>query len=88
MLLRILITKGVLPLVPIQHYTPRHRAHGYFRRGCKPGFGGSHVGPFRIRRSPPFAIKDHRLPSRLRHAYYKTLLLLTAPGRLAEYNPV
>ena len=88
MLLHILITKGVLPLVPIQHYTPRHRAHGYFRRGCKPGFGGSHVGAFRIRRSPPFAIKDHRLPPCLRHAYYKTLLLPTAPGRLAEYNPV
>ena len=88
MSLCILTTKGVLPLVPIQHYTPRHRAHGYFCRGCKPGFGGSHVGAFRIRRSPPFAIKNHRLPPRLRHAYYKTLLLLTAPGRLAEYNPV
>ena len=84
----ILITEGMLPLVPIQHDTPRHRAHGYFRRGCKPGFGGSHVGAFRIRRSPPFAIKDHRLPPRLRHAYYKTLLLPTAADRLAEYNPV
>ena len=84
----ILLAKGVLPLVPIQHYTPRHRAHGYFHRGCKPGFGGSHVGAFRIRRSPPLAIKDHRLSPRLRHAYYKTLLLPTAPGRLAEYNPV
>ena len=62
--------------------------HGYFRRGCKPGFGGSHVGAFRIRRSPPFTIKDHRLPPCLRYAYYKTLLLLTAPGRLAEYNSV
>ena len=88
MSLRILFAKGVLPLVPIQHDTPRHRAHGYFRRGCKPGFGGSHVGTFRIRRSPPLVIKDHRLPQRLRHAYYKTLLLLTAPGRLAEYNSV
>ena len=88
MSLCILITKGMLPLVPIQHYTPRHRGHGYFRRGCKLGFGGSHVGTFRIRHSPPLAIKDHRLPPRLRHAYYKTLLLLTAPGRLAEYNPV
>ena len=57
-----LITKGMLPLVPIQHYTPRHRAHGYFCRGCKPGFGRSHVGAFCIRCSPPFAIKDHRLP--------------------------
>ena len=84
----ILLAKGVLPLVPIQHYTPRHRAHGYFRRGCKPGFGGSHVGAFRIRRSPPLAIKDHRLSLRLRHAYYKTLLLPTATGRLAEYNSV
>ena len=74
------------PLYPIQHYTPRHRVHGYFRRSCKPGFGGSHVGAFRIRRSPPLAIKDHRLSQRLRHAYYKTLLLPTAPGRLAEYN--
>ena len=45
-------------------------------------------GAFRIRHSPPFAIKDHRLPPSLRHAYYKTLLLPTAPGRLAEYNPV
>ena len=64
-LLCILITKGMLPLVPIQHYTPRHRAHGYFHRGCKPGFGGSHVGAFHICHSPPFAIKDHRLPPRL-----------------------
>ena len=46
------------------------------------------MGTFRIRRSPPFAIKDHRLPLRLRHAYYKTLLLPTAADRLAEYNPV
>ena len=88
MSLCILFAKGVLPLVPIQHYTPRHRAHGYFRRGCKPGFSGSHVGTFRIRRSPPLAIKDHRLPPHLRHAYYKTLLLPTASGRLAEYNSV
>ena len=57
--------KGVLSLVPIQHYTPRHHMHGYFRRGCKPGFGRSHVGAFRIRRSPPLAIKDHRLSPRL-----------------------
>ena len=83
-----LITQGMLSLVPIQHDTPRHRAHGYFRRGCKLGFGGSHVGTFRIRRSPPIAIKDHRLPPRLRHAYYKTLLLPTAANQLAEYYPV
>ena len=88
MSLCILFAKGVLPLVPIQHYTPRHRVHGYFRRGCKPGFGVSHVGAFCIRRSPPLAIKDHRLSPHLRHAYYKTLLLPTAPGRLAEYNSV
>ena len=88
MSLCILLAQGVLPLVPIQHDTLRHRADGYFRRDCKPGFGGSHVGAFRIRRSPPLAIKDHRLPPRLRHAYYKTLLLPTAPGRLAEYNSV
>ena len=44
MSLCILFAKGVLPLVPIQHDTLRHRAHGYFRRGCKPGFGRSHVG--------------------------------------------
>ena len=62
MSLCILFAKGVLPLVPIQHDTLRHHAHGYFHRGCKPGFGGSHVGAFRIRRSPPLAIKDHRLP--------------------------
>ena len=61
MSLCILVTKGMLPLVPIQHDTPRHHAHGYFRRSCKPGFGGSHVGAFRIRCSPPFTIKDHRL---------------------------
>ena len=36
------------------------------------------MGAFRIRRSPPLAIKDHRLSPRLRHAYYKTLLLPTA----------
>ena len=74
----ILITKGVLPLVPIQHDTPRHRTHGYFHRSCKPGFGGSHVGAFCIRCSTPIAITNHRLPSRLQHAYYKTLLLQTA----------
>ena len=84
----ILLTKGMLPLVPIQHDTPRHRTHRYFRRSCKLGFGGSHVGAFCICHSPPFAIKDHRLPPRLRHAYYKTLLLPTAADRLAEYNPV
>ena len=77
-LLCILITKGMLPLVPIQHNTPRHRAHGYFRRSCKPGFGESHVGIFGIHCSTPIAIKNHRLPSCLRHAYYKALLLQTA----------
>ena len=61
----ILLTKGMLPLVPIQHDTLRHRAHGYFRRNCKLGFGKSHVGVFRIRRSTPIAITDHRLPPRL-----------------------
>ena len=74
----ILLTKGMLPLVPIQHDTPRHRTHGYFRRNCEPGFGGSHVGAFCIRCSTPIAITDHRLPLWLRHAYYKTLLLQTA----------
>ena len=74
----ILPTKGMLPLVLIQHDTLRHCAHGYFRRSCKPDFGGSHVGAFRIRRSTPIAITDHRLPPRLRYAYYKTLLLQTA----------
>ena len=74
----ILLTKGMLPLVSIQHDTPRHRAHGYFHRSGKFGFGGSHVGAFRIRRSTPIAIKDHRLSPRLRHAHYKTLLLQTA----------
>ena len=61
-LLCILLTKGMLPLVPIQHDTLRHRVHRYFRRSCKLGFGGSHVGAFRIRRSTPIAITDHRLP--------------------------
>ena len=78
MLIRILFTKGMLPLVSIQHHTPRHRMHGYFRRSFKLGLGGSHVGAFRIRHSTPIAIKDHRLPPRLRHAHYKTLLLQTA----------
>ena len=32
------------------------------------------MGAFRIRRSTPIAIKDHRLSLRLRHAHYKTLL--------------
>ena len=84
----ILLTKGMLPLVSIQHDTPRHRAHRYFRRSGKFGFSGSHVGAFRIRRSTPIAIKDHRLPLRLRHAHYKTLLLQTAADRLAEYCSV
>ena len=61
-LLCFLITKGMLPLVPIQHNTLRHRAHGYFRRSCKLGFGGSHVGTFGIHGSTPIAIMDHRLP--------------------------
>ena len=60
--LRILITKGMLPLVPIQHNTPRHRMHRYFRRSCKLGFSGSHVGVFHIRGSTPITITDHRLP--------------------------
>ena len=76
------------PLYPFSTILRGHRAHGYFRRGCKPGFSRSHVGAFRICHSPPLAIKDHRLPPCLRHAYYKTLLLPTAPGRLAEYNSV
>ena len=84
----ILLTKGMLPLVSIQHDTPRHCAHGYFCRSGKFGFGGSHVGAFRIRRSTPITIKDHRLPLRLRHAHYKTLLLQTAADRLAEYCSV
>ena len=58
----ILLTKGMLPLVPIQQDTPRHCAHGYFRRSCKLGFGGSHVGAFGIRCSTPITITDHRLP--------------------------
>ena len=84
----ILFTKGMLPLVSIQHDTPRHRVHGYFRRSCKLGLGGSHVGAFRIRHSTPIAIKDHRLSPRLQHAHYKTLLLQTAADRLAEYSSV
>ena len=75
----ILLTKVMLPLVSIQHDTLRYRVHGYFRRSGKFGFSRSHVGAFRIRRSTPIAIKDHRLPPRLRHAHYKTLLLQTAP---------
>ena len=63
--LRIIPTMGMLPLVPIQHNTPRHRTHGYFRRNCKLGFSGSHVGAFHIRGSPPISIVDHRLPPRV-----------------------
>ena len=88
MSIRILLAQGMLPPVSIQRDTPRHRAHGYFRRSCKLGFGGSHVGTFRIRRSTPIAIKDHRLSQHLRHAHYKTLLLQTAADRLAEYSSV
>ena len=40
----ILFTKGMLPLVPIQHDTPRHCTHGYFRRSCKLGFGAKPCG--------------------------------------------
>ena len=58
----IVLTKGMLPLVPIQHNTPRHHAHGYFHRSCKHGFGRSHVGAFHIRCSTPITITDHRLP--------------------------
>ena len=61
----ILLTKGMLPLVSIQHDTPRHRAYGYFGRSGKFGFSGSHVGTFCIHRSTPIAINDHRLPQRL-----------------------
>ena len=83
MSLCILFAKGVLPLVPIQHDTPRHRAYGYFRRGCKPGFGGSHVGAFCIRRSPPLAVH----PSQLRitgypHAYDMHIIKLCCCGQL------
>ena len=88
MSIHILLTKGMLPLVSIQHDTPRHRVHGYLCRSCKLGLGGSHVGAFRIRRSTPIAIKDHRLSPRLQHAHYKTLLLQTAADRLAEYSSV
>ena len=84
----ILSTKGMLPLVSIQHDTLRHCVHGYFRRSGKFGFGRSHVGTFRICRSTPIAIKDHRLSPHLRHAHYKTLLLQTAADQLAEYSSV
>ena len=56
----------MLPLVSIQHDTLRHRAHGYFRRSCKLGLGGSHVGAFRIRCSTPIAVH----PSQLRITGY------------------
>ena len=74
----ILITTGMLPLIPIKHNTPRHHAHGYFCRSCKLGFCISHVGTFRIRGSTPIAIVDHRLPACIRHAYNQTMLLQTA----------
>ena len=49
----ILFTKGMLPLVSIQHDTLRHRVQRYFRRSGKFGFSRSHVGAFRIHRSTP-----------------------------------
>ena len=88
MSIRILLVQGMLPLVSIQHDTQRHRAHGYFRRSCKLGLGGSHVRTFRIRYSTPIAIKDHRLSPCLQHAHYKTLLLQTVADRLVEYSSV
>ena len=63
--LYIFITQSMLPLVPIQHNTLRHHTHGYFRRSCKLGFSGSHVGPFRICGRSPISIADHRLPPRV-----------------------
>ena len=44
------------PVYPFSTILPRHRAHGYFRRSGKFGFGGSHVGAFHIHRSTPIAI--------------------------------
>ena len=52
------------PLYPFSTIL-RGTVHGYFHRSGKFGFGGSHVGAFRIRCSTPIAIMDHRLPLRL-----------------------
>ena len=62
------------PLYPFSTIL-RGTAHGYFRRSCKPGFSGSHVGAFHIRGSTPIAIADHRLPACIRYAYNQTMLL-------------
>ena len=68
------------PCTHLAQYSEAPCVHGYFRRGCKFGFGGSHVGAFRIRGSSPIAIADHRIPACIRHAYNQTMLLQTAAG--------
>ena len=69
------------PLYPFSTILRGTTLTDIFVKIVKPGFGGSHVGAFRIRRSPPLAIKDHRLPPALTTCILKTLLLPTAPGR-------
>ena len=88
MSLCILFAKGVLPLVPIQHYTPRHRTHGYFRRGCKPGFAEAMWAHFASIAVHPSQLRITGYPRAYDMHIYKTLLLPTATGRLAEYNSV
>ena len=50
------------PLYPFSTILRGTARTDIFRRSCKFGFSGSHVGAFRIRGSTPITIKDHRLP--------------------------
>ena len=66
------------PCTHLAQYSEAPRAHGYFIEVVNLASAEAMVGAFRIRRSTPIAITDHRLPPHLQHAYYKTLLLQTA----------
>ena len=68
------------PLYPFSTILQGTACMDIFRRSCKLGFGGSHVGAFRIHGSTPIAIADHRIPMCIRHAYNQTMLLQTAAG--------
>ena len=61
-LICIISPKGMLPLVSIQHLTPRHRTNGYLCRGCKSGLGGGHVGALCNGSSAPIAIMNYGIP--------------------------
>ena len=50
----------MLPLIPIQYYTLRHRKNGYICRSGKLGFDGSHVGALCNGSCSSIPIEDHR----------------------------